>query len=407
MTAFRSYRAAQLLASTSQNSQTNDLFAQGLRVWKIGMGLTFLFNCAVAVFLNLTRLTPGDLYTNFVYSQCIGLLICAGILIPHSLLSRARRHRRLAVIFLSFLGMITGLIAGRALAAWICGQPLDWRTGVLEESSTFAVSLVISIFATALSIAYFWSREREAVLSLSAAQASNKAEIVSHELTETQLRLLRAQIEPHMLFNTLSNLRALIAQDPPAAQKMLDRLIDFFRASLDASRSEWTSLQREFDLASDYLNLIRVRLGSRLQFELDLPAGLANIPIPSMLIQPLVENAVKHGIEPALDGGKIRVQAREIDDLLEIRVEDDGVGPSSADDTQNDETLVSNRPANQKPASDKPGPVGSGFGNQHVRERLFNLYGEQARFELSSTSPHGTLVRILIPAGARSASPRL
>ena len=407
MTAFRSYRAAQLLASSSQSSQAQDLFAEGLRVWKIGMVLTFLFNSAVAVFLSVTNLTPGDLYTNFVFSQCIGLLICAGILIPHSLLSRARRHRRLAMIFLSILGMITGLFAGRALAAWICGHPLDWRTGVLEENSTFAVSLVISLFATAVSIAYFWSREREAVLSLNAAQASTKAEIVSHELTETQLRLLRAQIEPHMLFNTLSNLRALIAQDPPSAQKMLDRLIDFFRASLDASRSEWTSLQREFDLASDYLNLIRIRLGSRLQFELDLPPDLANIRIPSMLIQPLVENAVKHGIEPALDGGKIRVQAREIGNQLEIRVEDDGVGIAAGGHAPIGEAFVSKPLSNKKSASDKPGAIGSGFGNQHVRERLYNLYGEQAWFELGSKSPQGTLVRILIPVVAPPSQPEL
>ncbi len=383
MTAFRSSRAAQLLASTSQSSERPAPFAYTLGVWKIGLGLTFVFNTAVALVLSAFNLTPGDLYTNFVYSNSIGFLILAGILVPRTFFFNKRRPRPVVMAMLSMLGMAFGLFAGRALAAWVCGHPVNWRTGAVEETSTFTVSLIISVFATFTSIVYFWTREREAVFSLHTAEAREKAEIVSRELTETQLRLLRAQIEPHMLFNTLSNLRALITQDPKAAQSMLDRLIDFFRASLDASRTEWSSLQREFDLVSDYLSLIAIRLGTRLSYELDLPADLAAVTIPSMLIQPLVENSIKHGIEPALDGGKVRVQVRLIGDSIEIRIEDDGVGLGS--------TQVAHS-TDSKPSS--------GFGNTHLRERLQNLYGKRARFDLEPNAPHGTLVRILLPLRA-------
>jgi signal transduction histidine kinase len=381
MTAFRSSRAAQLLASTSQSSTRPAPFAYTLGVWKIGLALTFVFNTAVALLLSAFYLTPGDLYTNFVYSNSIGFLILAGILVPRTLLWQTRRPRPLIMALLAVLGMAFGLFAGRALAAWICGQPVHWRTGVLEETSTFITSLVISVFATLTSIIYFWTREREAVFSLHTAEVREKAEIVSRELTETQLRLLRAQIEPHMLFNTLSNLRALITQDPKAAQNMLDRLIDFFRASLDASRTEWSSLQREFDLVSDYLSLIAIRLGSRLTFELDLPAALASVQVPSMLIQPLVENAIKHGIEPALDGGKVRVQVRPSGDYVELVIEDNGVGLR----------LISTDPMVTDSA------LGGGFGNQHLRQRLHNLYGDRARFELKPMTPHGTSVHIVLP----------
>ena len=390
MTAFRSARAARLLASTRPSASEKVPPVDNVRIWKIWLSLTFLFDSLVAVALSVFELTPGSFYVNFVFSQCIGLLTCISILIPRGFLSRLRRHRALITLLLAVLGMITGLIAGRALAAAILGQPLDWRTGVVEDSSTFMVSLVVSVFGTATGIVYFWTREREAVLSMHTAEVREKAEIVARELTETQLRLLRAQIEPHMLFNTLSNLRALIAQDPPAAQKMLDRLIDFFRASLDASRSEWTSLQREFDLASDYLNLIAVRLGSRLKFELDLPDDLGQLSIPSMLIQPLVENAVKHGIEPALDGGNIRLQARRTGKHLEISIRDDGVGL-----TQSGSPVMSGKPQN----------AGGGYGTEHLRERLYNLYGESALFDLSPVLPHGTLVKIVLPIGGPFGQP--
>jgi signal transduction histidine kinase len=360
-------------APADQAPATPAPFTYTARVWTIALGLTLVFNTLVAIVLYTFRLTPGGLFENLVYSHCIGLLICTGILLPRTLFWRQRRPRPIVMAALAVLGAAFGLFAGRALAAWLCGLPVLWGIGVSQERSSFVTSLIISVFATFASIVYFWTREREAVFSLHTAQAREKAEIVSRQLTETQLRLLRAQIDPHMLFNTLSNLRALIAQDPPAAQKMLDRLIDFFRVSLQASRSEWSSCQREFDLASDYLALIAIRMGPRLSYQLTLPAELENTAMPSMLLQPLVENAIKHGIEPAMDGGSIAISVSQIDNQLELRIENTGVSLDP-----------------KRHSSD-------GYGNQHLRERLSNLYGERARFELSELPGGGTLARVVLP----------
>src|SRR5690606_22863487 len=124
------------------------------------------------------------------------------------------------------------------------------------------------------------------------------ADAASRLADEAQLRMLRAQLEPHMLFNTLATLHVLIGIDAPRAQSMLDQLVKFLRATLSASRSDQIKLGREFDLIESYLRLMAVRMGERLTFQLELPGSLDQAGIPPMLIQPLVENAVRHGLEP-------------------------------------------------------------------------------------------------------------
>ena len=145
---------------------------------------------------------------------------------------------------------------------------------------------------------------------------------------EARLKLLETQLEPHMLFNTLANLRALIAVDPPRAQRMLDHMIAYLRATLDASRATTHPLQAEFDRLRDYLELMAIRMGPRLSYTLQLPTELAQQPVPTLLLQPLVENAIQHGLEPKVEGGqhhgarRARKAARCV-----LEVIDTGVGP--------------------------------------------------------------------------------
>ena len=129
-----------------------------------------------------------------------------------------------------------------------------------------------------------------------------------------------------MLFNTLANLRVLIGLDAPRAQAMLDHLNAYLRATLGASRAPWHPLSAEFDRLADYLALMAVRMGPRLQVVLDLPDELRRLPLPPLLLQPLVENAIKHGLEPKVAGGRIEVGARRDGDMLELSVRDSGVG---------------------------------------------------------------------------------
>ncbi len=268
------------------------------------------------------------------------------------------------------VGTPIGFTLGSELASALIGRP---GAGLLHGNlgsvaALFAVSLIPGIAATY----YFQSRTR-----LQAALA--RAQAAQRQAAETRLKLLESQLEPHMLFNTLANLRALIALDPARAQDMLDRLIAFLRATLGASRTPMHPLSAEFDRLADYLALMQVRMGDRLRVELSLPAALAGVAVPPLLLQPLVENAIKHGLEPQRGGGLIRVEAaREAGDIV-LRVADTGVGPA---------------PTARAPAE------GSGFGLAQVRERLATQYGPAASLSLAPgpDGAGGTIVTLRWPA---------
>jgi sensor histidine kinase YesM len=179
-----------------------------------------------------------------------------------------------------------------------------------------------------------------------------------------------------MLFNTLANLRVLIGMDPARAQAMLDHLIAFLRATLNASRTPLHPLAAEFAHLADYLALMTVRMGPRLVVRLDVPDALAQVPVPPLLLQPLVENCIKHGLEPKVEGGRIEVSARQAGGMLQLTVRDTGVGLSAV-----------------------PSAAGTTFGLEQVRARLATLYGERAKLTLQAAADAegGTLARIDMP----------
>jgi sensor histidine kinase YesM len=200
--------------------------------------------------------------------------------------------------------------------------------------------------------------------------------VARRQAAEARLRLLESQLEPHMLFNTLSNLRVLIASDPPRAQDMLDHMTAYLRATLGGSLAGSQSLQVEFARLRDYLELIAIRMGERLHYTLDLPPELEQLPVPALLLQPLVENAVLHGLEPAVAGGQITVRAARHEGMLQLTVEDSGVG----------------LPADLS---------ASGFGLQQVRERLNSLHGTQAGLVLQPRPGGGTQAVVRLPENGR------
>jgi LytS/YehU family sensor histidine kinase len=228
--------------------------------------------------------------------------------------------------------------------------------------------VLMSLAAGGFGAYYFTSRAMLAHARLAQEEAQRQA-------SEARLRLLESQLEPHMLFNTLANLRALIGTDPARAIAMLDRLNDFLRATLTASRTEASAgqhtLAAEFARLRDYLELMAVRMGPRLRYTLDLPDTLANQPIPPLLLQPLVENSIRHGLEPSLQGGEIRVCARHNGQHLELEVNDTGVG-----------------------CEPSPEP---GFGLAQVRERLETAYPGQARMDWHGQPGGGTRALLTLP----------
>jgi len=196
-------------------------------------------------------------------------------------------------------------------------------------------------------------------------------ERAARELSESQLRLLRAQIEPHFLFNTLGAVQQLAEKGAPLAAGLTASLIDFLRASWAGMRSDRTTLRTDFELIDAYLKVMQTRLGERLRYSLDLPEAVAGTSVPGMMLLTLVENAIKHGIEPSLRGGAISVSAWRQDGMVRIRVQDSGVGMSSV--------------------------PGAGEGLANIRARLQLSYGGAASLVLSNAEEGGVVAEMLLP----------
>ena len=268
-----------------------------------------------------------------------------------------RGWRGVAVILIGVsVGYLVGTLAGDAYTGRSTFE-------LLLNQPRFFLHLFLFSVSVGIGISYFF-------------YATGKSNYLQRELatsrqlaTEAQLKLLQSQLEPHMLFNTLANLRALIATDPTRAITMLDSLIDYLRATLSASRAASHSLQNEFDRLRDYLALMQVRMGPRLTYTLDLPPELAEQSVPTLLLQPLVENAIKHGLEPKIEGGSVVVTARREGSNVVLDVIDSGVGLKD----------------------------GAGFGLTQVRERLQAAYGDQATIVLGAAGARFTRASITFP----------
>jgi signal transduction histidine kinase len=338
--------------------------------------------CAfIALALTVTFRQPWSI--SLVYSLCIGLLcqffIDGGRRAVAWGLQRWRQNDAQVrggwpgwewTMIVIVTGVWAGILLGYRLAGTLLGTSTQ-APGLDNPRSMFIIVTVSLLASMAMTIAG-WGRAR-----LAAADA--QAERAQRAAAENQLKLLESQLEPHMLFNTLANLRVLIAIDPARAQAMLDRLISFLRATLNASRVGTQPLAAEFERLADYLALMQVRMGPRLRFTFDLPPALRELPVPPLLLQPLVENCIQHGLEPKIEGGTIEVRAARDGATLRLTVRDSGVGLSSSATTQ-----------------------GTRFGTQQVRDRLAALYGERATFALEAAPDGGAQARITLPLEATS-----
>lgn len=305
-----------------------------------------------------------------VYSMLIGCITWAVIdLGRHAVPSAAETGwpKGLSGVLLIAAGIVAGYFFGMGagdrigrIAGWYTGEPspTQWRT-----------SLLITLLASIAGTGWFYARNKGAYLQRRMGEAQRHAD-------EARLKLLETQLEPHMLFNTLANLRVLIAVDPQRAQRMLDHMIAYLRATLDGSRTTTHSLEREFDRLRDYLELMAIRMGPRLAFTLDLPPELAQQPVPTLLLQPLVENSIQHGLEPKLEGGRVAVSARREGGQLVLEVADTGVG------------------------TEAPAAGNRGFGLAQVRDRLATLHGDGAGLDLAPADGAGMRAVVRLPVAA-------
>jgi len=328
---------------------------------RIGLRV-MLFSGVIGLLLGGMDSSRNALVQNLVYSECIGLAIYGVYAILRIwIMPRRRPTAVLDFVVRGLVAVPVGFVVGLNGAGWLLGNP----TGLAAIARTGNLSIPVTIVASLCLMYYFWSSNRIA----DAAAAHADAE---RTMAEAKLKLLQAQIEPHMLFNTLANLRTLVDVDPQRAQAMIDQLIVYLRGTLAASRSTTTPLEAEFAQLGAYLALMQVRMAHRLAFTLDLPDALRTAAVPPMLLQPLVENAIKHGLEPKIEGGSIHVSAASANGRLTIDVSDDGSG---LDDH----------------------PADPGYGLEHVRERLRTLYGDAASLSISARPDGGVRAVVELP----------
>lgn len=329
------------------------------------------FCCVVAVFTSMIWRDLGY-GGHLVHSVSIGMLTWAVIEFGRLLVPVEQCYRDpergghgwpkgWRGIALTLLGVTVGYFGGTQLALLAIGG-----AHTVDHLNDLLLGLLVTLAAGTVASFYFFARGKQAALQASIAAAERDA-------SEARLKLLQSQLEPHMLFNTLANLRALIGVDAQAAQHMVDRLNDYLRATLGASRVTWHPLADEFARLADYLALMAIRMGPRLQVELDLPAALRDQPVPPLLLQPLVENALQHGLEPRVQGGLVRVAAQRVGHVLQLEVSDTGVGF--------DPTLL---------RADR-------FGLTQVLDRVATAYGGRGHVDVQSVPGDGTRVRIHLP----------
>ncbi|WP_260397257.1 sensor histidine kinase [Variovorax sp. KBW07] len=337
--------------------------------------ITAAFCCFIASALAISG--NGSWESQMVYSLSIGMICWLFIDLGRLLLSGHKEvlwpHGFWGYGLIA-LGVIVGFLGGNAIGdAWVGAPPLEFRNLAARKMTS---TIVITLVATIGMSFFFFSLGKSKHMQ-------RQIELAQRNATEARLKLLETQLEPHMLFNTLANLRVLITVDPPRAVAMLDRLNSYLRMTLSGSRALAHPLSAEFDRLGDYLELMSVRMGERLRYTLDLPDDLRETPVPPLLLQPLVENSIRHGLEPKVEGGEITVRARrDAQGQLVIEVSDTGVGPDAAEQQQ------------QQPSE------GGGFGLEQVRERLATVYGEQGRLNLSAAPTGGTCVTLNLPLPA-------
>jgi signal transduction histidine kinase len=335
----------------------------------IAIGKLVVLFCLMGIALHLSSPAKFGVVESLLLSNLFGISTAFGLV---SVWFNYRRLPRPGLrSFLLIAGLATlGAAFGGGLVGVMHDKPLMDMMEKIGRSAVLAGFGAGVVYTIIHSIVAGW-RNREYELLNTQLQLQTQQERLSREVTEAKLHLLQAQIEPHFLFNTLGAVQQLAQTECPQAADLTANLITFLRASLSEMRNDQVTLASEFRLVQAYLQVMKTRLGSRLEFTLELPANLEMVQVPGMLLLTLVENSIKHGIEPSLRGGSINVLVTLVDATVKIEVCDDGVGLSSA-----------------------PTP---GVGLANVRERLQLVYGGRASCTLTAVEPHGAIATLSFP----------
>ncbi|MFZ6801668.1 sensor histidine kinase [Undibacterium sp. Di24W] len=345
----------------------------GWRLWRVLFACA-LFFCGVGLTITLWKENITKISAMLI-ANVVGFSL---LLALTSIWFNYRRvvEKKYTIFFFTQISVFGGAFIASAVIALMTNKPI--LPLLLERAPTIlTISAVISaVYGILVGIVAAW---RNVGYERIATQLQWEAERdkVARELSESQLRLLRAQIEPHFLFNTLGAVQQLAEQGAKGldgeskAAQLTANLIVFLRASMSEMRSEQISLEEEFAMVQAYLQVMQVRMAHRLTFSMHLPEQLRAYKIPSMVLLTLAENAIKHGLEPSIRGGSIHINAEVSGNDLCITVQDTGVG-----------------------LSDKPS---NGIGLQNIRDRLRLAYSDKAGLDISEAEEGGVIAEISLP----------
>jgi sensor histidine kinase YesM len=350
---------------------------------------TLIYNCLFAVILTVGFVTFDSKATwwktfwqTTLVSNCIGFSIhflmeaVFGRVIPRFKTAPADWQRGAIAVLIA----LVGIYLGYTIAFAILGRNF---TALMASYPRFAFGmLLVGLLGCVLWILIMDGQTRRIRAEADQARHNEESQRLAALARGAELRALQAQIEPHFLFNTLANVLALIDYEPQKAKRMLDSFITHLRQSLDASRQTHATLGSEIDLVTSYLQMLEIRMGERLKFSVDCDEALRATPFAPLLLQPLVENAVKYGLEPKIDGGMIAIRVRALDGAVVVEVDDDGIGLSAKTTAR----------------------AGTGTGISNIRERLTAIYGTRAALDVTEkTSPQcGTVSSITLQLSAAS-----
>jgi len=321
-----------------------------------------LFNTGVAAVLT-TLGRDRSFAVELIYSHFIGMSCGLPAL---AVVNYARSVQQLRIGLMG--SIVGGVMVGVALAAMFTAGMAAGHT--VSPRNALVVGIVFALVAGY----FFYTTEGTQRLENELRRHQRQRAEFDRAQAAMQLRLLQSQVEPHFLFNTLAHLAALIRTDPVQAEQLLSHLNGFLRAALRRNRQDRTTLRDELALVNDYLSIVAVRLGDRLKWSMEVEPGLESLAFPFMLVQPLVENAIQHGIEPKRGGGELTLRVWRDGRRLRLRVRDTGVGmdPSASSG-------------------------GGGVGLSNARQRLQALYGSSASLVIRSLPSGGVCAELDLP----------
>jgi LytS/YehU family sensor histidine kinase len=323
-----------------------------------------LANVLIALFIVAIH-PETSLVISLIYSQCIGLSIAASTVVAIRLFKTAKLSGQVLLMSAAiFIGGVVGITLGGVATGIIFQQAAPAVSGDIKIKMFLSNMLYALLFGSFISYLFISHQKLSD-------EKIRRLEVEKNSIV-TEIKLLQSQMEPHFLFNTLSNILSLIDADPGKAKRMLESFTAFLRSSLVTARNETITLSQEMDVIKNYLAIFSVRMGNRLRYTIDIPESLRNFKIPPLLVQPLVENAVKHGLEPSVNGGTLLVQGSREADTVRIIVADSGIGVNETS-------------------------PGNGIGLDNIKRRLSLLYGEQGRLFFEENRPSGVKVVIEIP----------